>query len=67
MIKSILNSNLRSYDFIALVGKKSSKLNESLGCFGKQIILKAQELGLNTCWVVLNHGKSSATINKGEK
>ncbi len=54
-------------NYIALVGKKSSKLDENLGYFGEQIVLKAQELGLNTCWVALNHGKSNATINKGEK
>lgn len=31
------------------------------------MVLKAQELGLNTCWVALTHGKSKAVINKGEK
>ncbi len=54
-------------NYITLVGKKSSKLDESLGYFGEQIVLKAQELGLNTCWVALNHGKSNAKIDKGEK
>ncbi len=54
-------------NYIALVGKKSSKLDESLGYFGEQIVLKAQELGLNTCWVALSHGKSKANIGKGEK
>ncbi len=54
-------------NYIALVGKKSSKLDESLGYFGEQIVLKAQELGMNTCWVALSHGKSKANIGKGEK
>ncbi len=54
-------------NYITLVGEKSSKLDESLGYFGEQIVLKAQELGLNTCWVALNHGKSNAKIDKGEK
>lgn len=54
-------------NYIALVGKKSSKLDESLGYFGEQIVLKAQELGLNICWVALSHGKSKANIGKGEK
>ncbi len=54
-------------NYITLVGKKSSKLDENLGYFGEQIVLKAQELGLNTCWVALNHGKSNAKIDKGEK
>ncbi len=54
-------------NYIALVGKKSPKLDETLGFYGEMIVLKAQELGLNTCWVALNHGKSAAVINKGEK
>ncbi len=54
-------------NYITLVGEKSSKLDENLGYFGEQIVLKAQELGLNTCWVALNHGKSNAKIDKGEK
>ena len=54
-------------DYIALVGKRSSKLDENLGYYGEQIVLRAQELGLNTCWVAMSHGKSKAQINKGEK
>jgi nitroreductase len=54
-------------NYIALVGKKSPKLEETLGYYGEQIVLKAQELGLNTCWVAMTHGKSKAEIGKGEK
>lgn len=54
-------------NYIALVGKKSLKLDETLGFYGEMLVLKAQELGLNTCWVALNHGKSEAVINNGEK
>lgn len=54
-------------NYIALVGKKSPKLDETLGYYGEQLVLKAQELGLNTCWVALTHGKSRAVVNKGEK
>lgn len=54
-------------NYIALVGKKSAKLDETLGYYGEQLVLKAQELGLNTCWVALTHGKSKATVQKGEK
>ena len=53
-------------NYIALVGGKS-KSDESLGYYGEQIVLKAQELGLNTCWVAMTHGKSKAQIDKGEK
>lgn len=58
-------SGVRNY--IALVGKKSPKLDETLGYYGEKLVLKAQELGLNTCWVALTHGKSKAVIDKGEK
>lgn len=54
-------------NYIALVGKKSSTLDEKLGYYGEKLVLKAQELGLNTCWVAMTHGKSKAVINKGEK
>lgn len=54
-------------NYISLVGKKSNVLDETLGYYGEAIVLKAQELGLNTCWVAMNHGKSSAKIQRGEK
>ena len=54
-------------NYIALVGKKSPNLEETLGYYGEELVLKAQELGLNTCWVALTHGKSKASIGKGEK
>lgn len=54
-------------NYIALVGKKSPRLDEMLGYYGEALVLKAQELGLNTCWVAMTHGKSKADIQKGEK
>lgn len=54
-------------NYIALVGKKSPDLDEKLGYFGEKLVLAAQELGLNTCWVALTHGKSRAVVEKGEK
>lgn len=55
------------HNYIALVGTKSPKLDETLGYYGERLVMKAQELGLNTCWVALTHGKSKALVNKGEK
>ena len=55
------------HNYIALVGKKSPTLDETLGYYGEELVLKAQELGLNTCWVALTHGKSKAVVGKGEK
>lgn len=54
-------------NYIALVGPKGPKLEENLGYYGEELVLKAQALGLNTCWVALTHGKSSAKVEKGEK
>lgn len=54
-------------NYIALVGVKSPTLDEMLGYAGEQLVLKAQELGLNTCWVAMTHGRSKAVIEKGEK
>ena len=55
------------HNYIALIGKKSPTLDETLGYYGEELVLKAQELGLNTCWVALTHGKSKAVVGKGEK
>lgn len=54
-------------NYIALVGKKSPELDDKLGRCGEELVLRAQELGLNTCWVALTHGKSAAQISAGEK
>ena len=54
-------------NYIALVGKKDAGLEERAGYFGEKLVLKAQELGLNTCWVALTHGKVKADIMSGEK
>lgn len=57
--------NARNY--IALVGKKAPDLEERCGFYGELLVLKAQELGLNTCWAALTHGKSKAAIGPDEK
>lgn len=62
-------SGVRNY--IALIGKKSPYLDEKLGFYGEKIVLRAQQLGLNTCWAAMSFskskGKRSCTINSGEK
>ena len=55
--------NVKNY--IAIVGNK--KEQEKAGYYGEKIVLKCQEMGLNTCWVAMTHGKSQAKINKGQK
>jgi hypothetical protein len=56
-------------NYIALIGSKGGALDETLGYYGERIALKAQMLGLNTCWVAMtfSKGKCAATIGKGEK
>ena len=56
-------------DYIAMIGKKGADLDEKCGYYGERLVLKAQELGLNTCWVALTYskGKVAATLEKGEK
>ena len=54
-------------NYIALVGKKDASLDEKAGYYGEKLVLAAQEMGLNTCWVAMTHGKSKAIIDVGEK
>ena len=57
--------NARNY--IAMVGEKHPDLDERCGYYGEMLVLKAQALGLNTCWVALTHGRSRAVVAEGEK
>ena len=56
-------------NYIALVGKKADDLDERAGYYGERLVLLAQMLGLNTCWVALTFSKRKArfTLDKGEK
>ncbi|MGN0562739.1 MAG: nitroreductase family protein [Candidatus Fimenecus sp.] len=56
-------------NYIALVGKKSAALDERCGYYGERLALKAQALGLNTCWVAMSYKKipGAFEVQKGEK
>ena len=56
-------------DYFALIGKKSDDLQEKCGYYGEQLVLLAQQLGLNTCWVAMTYSKvkSAYQIDSGEK
>ena len=58
-------------NYIALIGKKSADLDEKIGYYGERIVLKAQTLGLNTCWVAMSFSKgpvrNSCLTDAGEK
>lgn len=52
-------------NYIALVGPKGKDLDERLGYWGEHLVLKAQMLGLNTCWVGLTYKKNPAVLSVG--
>ena len=56
-------------NYIALIGKKSPNLEEACGYYGEKIVLRAQQLGLNTCWVAMTYSKikTAFQIDAGEK
>ena len=56
-------------NYFALIGKKSDDLQEKCGYYGEQLVLLAQQLGLNTCWVAMSYSKvkSAYQIDSGEK
>ena len=58
-------------NYIALIGPESARLEEQAGYYGERLVLLAQTLGLNTCWVAMTFSKGAArqrcTIARGEK
>ena len=56
-------------NYIAMIGKNDSELDEKCGYYGERLALKAQQLGLNTCWVAMSYSKINTAfeIHKGEK
>ncbi len=54
-------------NYIAVAAKPSQR--EDCGYYGEKIVLAAQMLGLNTCWVVLTYKKGKAVYqcDPGEK
>lgn len=60
-------NNVKNY--ITLIGKKGSDLDEKCGYYGEKIVLHAQQAGLNTCWVAMSYNKrkSAAVIAAMEK
>ena len=51
--------NVSSY--LVMAGKKADDLDELVGYYGEQLVLLAQTLGLNTCWVGLSYSKIPGT------
>lgn len=53
-------------NYLVMVGKKGDNLDERVGYFGEQLVLLAQTLGLNTCWVGLSYRKVEDAYNVGK-
>lgn len=60
-------NNVKNY--IALIGKKGPQLDELCGYYGEKIVLRAQQMGLNTCWVYLTYRKvkNAFVVHEDEK
>lgn len=56
-------------NYIALIGKNTKDLDEKCGYYGERLVLLAQKLGLNTCWVAMTYSKISGAyqVGSGEK
>ena len=56
-------------NYIVVAGKKAEDLDERVGYYGEHLVLFAQSLGLNTCWVGLSYSKVPGTyvLEDGEK
>jgi nitroreductase len=55
-------------NFFVLVGKEDETLEEKAGYWGERLVLKAQQLGLNSCWGASFSGKKfAAQLAKDEK
>ena len=54
-------------NYLVIVGPKGKDVEA--GYYGERIVLKAQELGINSCWVALTYkkGKAKGTERAGEK
>ena len=55
-------------DYLVMIGEKADDLDERIGYYGEQLVLLAQTLGMNTCWVGLSYTKIPGTyvLNEGE-
>ena len=56
-------------NYIVVIGQKADDLDERVGYYGEHLVLFAQTLGLNTCWVGLSYSKVPGTyvLAEGEK
>lgn len=56
--------NVKNY--VAVVGKKADDTEERAGYYGEKIVIHAQQLGINTCWVAGTYKKVKEAISLKE-
>lgn len=56
--------NVRNY--ICLVCKKADDAEQRLGFYGEIVVLLAQQMGLNTCWVALTYSKRNTSFSMAD-
>lgn len=56
-------------NYVALVGPDTPSLDETCGYFGQRLVLLAQMMGLNTCWVGMKNfsRKAKCRIGAGQR
>ena len=54
--KGKISSFRNAVNYFAMVGPDDKLLDEKCGWYGERLVLKAQELGLNTCWIAGSYG-----------
>ncbi len=56
-------------NYIAVIGKKSENLDETCGYYGEELVIFAQQLGLNTCWAKMSYKKvpGAFMVGSGEE
>ena len=56
-------------NYVVMIGQQADDLDDRIGYYGEQLVLFAQTIGLNTCWVGLSYTKIPGTyvLDEGEK
>lgn len=50
-------------NYFAMIGKRGDNLDETVGYYGEKLVLEAQMMGLNTCWVALSYKKIASVMS----
>ena len=53
-------------NYLVMAGQKGKEAEEKIGYYGEELVLWAQTLGLNTCWVGLTYKKIPGTFTLRE-